>query len=610
MKVLHDNAIKCAFALFAAAGLTACSSSDDVADDTPVNPSYDGNSVKTQFAINVPAVGQSTRMTGENTQQSGTNFLGMENIKIIPLTTTKAEDATTFPSSVIPLANINTSDYTQDTKEHKIYSDVSIPVGTQGFLFYGVSPMSTGNEAEKGYLNGFDNIESCTKTSEVEFSLQSIATSNFVTTQNALAQYLTTLIVPNWKDITEAENATMYEAYKNFTTASSGSPRAGSGPAILKMVQDLVTVVAPLKDNTTTIVAASKTVGEVATSIINAVKATYFDIDASNKVTWKSGTEKAIKEFPTEYDLPEGAAILTCDGSVFTYVNDPSFGTSLVVSNLTYPAAIAYRANSAIRTSTSDVKANDWPSTANNWENSSNWNSTTWPSANTSVTATTRAIAMKNNANYGVAQLVTSVKCNNSVLKDNSSEPISVMVGSGFPITGVLVGGQPGKIDWQYLPKSGETNKMTIWDSQMASGTMRAINGTYSEPNYTLVLDNYESTAKPVNIAVELENTSGTDFRGQDGVVYAGQKFYLVAQLDPSTADDLNWSNVTDDLNFPQKNQKRVFVQDFKTVARLNIKSLKYAYVTIPDLRSIDLQLGISVDLTWQNGLTFDVPIE
>lgn len=610
MKVLHDNAIKCALALFAAAGLTACSSSDDVADDTPVNPSYDGNSVKTQFAINVPAVGQSTRMTGENTQQSGTNFLGMENIKIIPLTTTKAEDATTFPSSVIPLANINTSDYTQDTKEHKIYSDVSIPVGTQGFLFYGVSPMSTGNEAEKGYLNGFDNIESCTKTSEVEFSLQSIATSNFVTTQNALAQYLTTLIVPNWKDITEAENATMYEAYKNFTTASSGSPRAGSGPAILKMVQDLVTVVAPLKDNTTTIVAASKTVGDVATSIINAVKATYFVIDAFNKVTWKSGTEKAIKEFPTEYDLPEGAAILTCDGSVFTYVNDPSFGPSLVVSNLTYPAAIAYRANSAIRTSTSDVKANDWPSTANNWENSSNWNSTTWPSVNTSVTATTRAIAMKNNANYGVAQLVTSVKCNNSVLKDNSSEPISVMVGSGFPITGVLVGGQPGKIDWQYLPKSGETNKMTIWDSQMASGTMRAINGTYSEPNYTLVLDNYESTAKPVNIAVELENTSGTDFRGQDGVVYAGQKFYLVAQLDPSTADDLNWSNVTDDLNFPQKNQKRVFVQDFKTVARLKINSLKYAYVTIPDLRSIDLQLGISVDLTWQNGLTFDVPID
>ena len=42
MKTLHDNAFKCAIALFAAAGLAACSSSDDVADESPVNPSYDG----------------------------------------------------------------------------------------------------------------------------------------------------------------------------------------------------------------------------------------------------------------------------------------------------------------------------------------------------------------------------------------------------------------------------------------------------------------------------------------------------------------------------------------------------------------------------------------
>ena len=39
------------------------------------------------------------------------------------------------------------------------------------------------------------------------------------------------------------------------------------------------------------------------------------------------------------------------------------------------------------------------------------------------------------------------------------------------------------------------------------------------------------------------------------------------------------------------------------------INTLKNAYVTLPDLRASLLQLGLSVDLTWQSGMTFDVPL-
>ena len=53
----------------------------------------------------------------------------------------------------------------------------------------------------------------------------------------------------------------------------------------------------------------------------------------------------------------------------------------------------------------------------------------------------------------------------------------------------------------------------------------------------------------------------------------------------------------------------RVFVQDYTTTANFTIKDLKKAYVTIPDLRASQLQLGLSVDLTWQSGLTFDVDL-
>ncbi len=34
--------------------------------------------------------------------------------------------------------------------------------------------------------------------------------------------------------------------------------------------------------------------------------------------------------------------------------------------------------------------------------------------------------------------------------------------------------------------------------------------------------------------------------------------------------------------------------------------SLKSAYVTVPDLRSTQISLGLSVNLEWQTGLVFD----
>jgi hypothetical protein len=52
-----------------------------------------------------------------------------------------------------------------------------------------------------------------------------------------------------------------------------------------------------------------------------------------------------------------------------------------------------------------------------------------------------------------------------------------------------------------------------------------------------------------------------------------------------------------------------VFLQDYTTTANLTITSLKNAYMTIPDLRSTKLQLGLAVDLSWKSGLTFNVEL-
>ena len=86
MKNFKNLLLGGAIAASTAAGLASCSSSDDIAE-APVNPSYDGQTVKTQFAINIatPVTQNKTRMTDVNTQNSN-KFLGMNDIRLIPLT--------------------------------------------------------------------------------------------------------------------------------------------------------------------------------------------------------------------------------------------------------------------------------------------------------------------------------------------------------------------------------------------------------------------------------------------------------------------------------------------------------------------------------------------
>ena len=151
MKRVNQLFFGSALALLAGASLTACSSSDDVTD-APVNPSYDGKSVKTQFAINIATPsGNKTRMSADNTQNGG-NFLGMENIFLVPfveepkasLNTTVTRTDYVFPSSVIKLAKLSsgTIDNTTDDKNYHIYNDVNVPIGTKNFLFYDTSTIS------------------------------------------------------------------------------------------------------------------------------------------------------------------------------------------------------------------------------------------------------------------------------------------------------------------------------------------------------------------------------------------------------------------------------------------------------------------------------------
>lgn len=641
MNRINNYVLNGAIALLSTAGFVACSSSDDVTD-APVNPTYDGKSVKTQFAINVAdnTPKNSTRMSGVNTQQTG--YLSMANIYLLPIKTQGSQsiDASTDVLSLIPL---NAPDKVSTTRSSHIYSDVNVPVGANNFLFYSTrrglgtvmnDKFKTGSI--KGKLIGATTVPAVDNTSDINFELEEIldATNNssLTTVEGYFEAYLKSIKdVTNWSTQSNNDLQTLYAQFTNFDSEI----RAGSAFAVLKLVSELYDKVKPISDNGTD---PQKTIAQ---NIVNAIIATTGNVTvevnsnktAENPYSLKYSTSNTnITNFPAAQGLPEGAAQLTITSGEFKYKNQPSIGGGTMtdptfnIYNLTYPAPITYFDNTPLKATDKEIQTADWQTTASNWDS---WND--WANWGNEILSTSRSVALKNNINYGVACLETTFKCSTAgTLEDNKSAIITGQANQtitvptkGFPVTGILIGGQPEKVNWQYISTSDQAAdyEYVAYDRDLTE--IYAVKTGSPASNYTLVLDNFTgaSTGQPkVNVAVELVNTA-EDFYGKDGLIAKGQKFYLIATLDPSQGTAVKWpsydgSNTTFDLKdsykdrYPvQYGKDRVFVQDFTTKADFTINTLKNAYVTLPDLRASLLQLGLSVDLTWQTGMTFDVPL-
>ena len=178
-----------------------------------------------------------------------------------------------------------------------------------------------------------------------------------------------------------------------------------------------------------------------------------------------------------------------------------------------------------------------------------------------------------------------------------SDDELVILASAGFPVTAVLVGGQKA-VDFEFKPvTTADAAEYTIYDNTLTG--VNALNGNPSATNYTLVLETAESAK--VNVAIELTNNTGKDFFGIEGKrIPAGCKFYLVGELDP--AKGIAPTNGTK-LN-------QVFKQDYYTTVNFTIADLKKAYNVIPDLRAPKLELGLSVDLTWQEANTYNVTLQ
>lgn len=610
MRIFNKYAYMGAIALVGAVGFTACSSDDDLT--APQNPTFDGESVKTQFAINIPyAGGKGTRMSDEIVQgQTDPVFRGMTNIRLVPfdLTTTPTdaskpvEAGTTLTYNGITLGDIaaatdndvNTG-LTQTGNAH-VYKDVDIRVGVNAFLLYGEAKETSEDNKVNGALNPsyeVSNLEEGDQVDEITFSLQPIVAQVDPAPGNALVAMLNDIASAKGKTGSKtdwyktASGTDLNNYFKSFITL-----KAGSANSIRLALQDLYTAMSsPAVDD----------IDGLKAEIIKKITQ-YFDASGSDgnyTLTYNSTSSvKDYKKYPSDKNLPDGAVQVNWkDGTPdaigsFSYVtnvnypgvSDPNFNVASL-TDYTYPASLYYWTNSSIKTATSEQSDNYG---TNSW---SNILSTLYTDKR-EVMPATQSIALEQKINYGVSRLDINAAFASTPIQDNANEYVTLPT-EGFQLVGVLVGGQK-QVGWNFATNTSAAEQ-TIYDAAVSNDTY--VNRTSALKNRTLVLETAGKAvagtgSEKVNFALEFVNNGNEAFTGIDGIVPVGGKFYLVGQLETDATHD------------------KVFEQDHYTTATVTISSLKNAYNCIPDLRSPKLELGVSVDLEWIQGLVDNVEIK
>ena len=561
---------------------TACSSDESA----PVNPTFDGESVKTQFTISIPGA-LKTRMTAGDAQDDEV-FSGMTGIKLYPYPQSVSAGTEAVNTAPIELADIaagvgsgNGLPYQGTATEFNstVYKDVSVPIGTTNFLFYGKKTSTTSGELAATFATSGQTANN-TSFAQVKYTDKLISNVNGDTEGQKVLEALNAVATEIETQRAAAATATEpIEATITDFQALFESNHAGCAKSVSALFEDMS---ATLGTSSNTRMAAIKTVVDAQKTAVDALT------------------------FPRNLYLPDGSVGVECTSHVFAFsaYNNSGMGTP-ELNTYVKPAELYYYVNTPIHVSYTTHEAE--------YDSQAAWTDVIALYNNgTKVASTTRGVVLDKKIQYAVAQFVTNVKVvlpTSGKLKanDGTTDATKVEVTNNeFNVTGILIGAQ-GDVDWKFQPTAAGTN--IVYD-RVWTGTSPATTAAATVNNYTLVLETpgipdqandpvASSNDEEIRVAVELEN-NGDDFFGiNDELIPSGSRFYLIANLKVSSA----WHS---------GDPKRIFEQDYKTTVNFTIgeNSLCNAYNTIPDLRTPKLELGLAVDLRWNPGLTFDYEFE
>lgn len=549
MKKNKNLTLSAAALMLATAGLTTACSSEDVFDG---GNSLPADAVKTQFAINIPAGNRVSGRLGQDVVQGQPTpvFRGMQSVVLVP---TKGDVANSGTLSTVQQLGDILSNELLTNSNAKVYYNVELEPGVDHILFYGEGKRATATTTDKD--NGVLTAPAAwTTTNDIKFQLKPIAKS-----------FGTNPVVAELNKLVESAAWSVVDEFGIFYNALQGlnAGSAASVKAALTMLRTGVNNVnvGPLpteQEAKTTLLAA---IDQALTSLQDVTYPVNLGLpDGSVRIAWNSGT------------------------SQFDEVNADATVGNVILPNAddyVYPAALYYYVNSTLKTSDTPQADNYGTS---NWDAIKNLYTT-----GTSVTETTQSVLMESPVQYAVARLDVKPCFGNNVT-DNHKESVNVNAGEGMQLMGVLIGGQKN-VNYDFTVDTDDDQVKTIYDCAFTPTKL-----TTTTPSsvlfQTLALQNTQG--ETVNFALEMVNKTGSAFQGIDGLVPDGGTFYLVGTLTPNAAQADNY----------------VFKQDYTTTANVTINSLAHAYNCIPDLENPSLELGLSVNLEWQEGLKQDVTIE
>ena len=495
---------------------------------------------------------------------------------------------------VLELINVA---FVPKTNARFFYANCDLSVGVDKFRIY-TRAVPSGVKAHNGSLAATFPTTGITPTTDlstaISFSPVSIVEST-TTPEGAgsLATFLSDIAnasvtvsgtTHEWKN---SNNTTLKKLFQNFTNKGDVIP--GSAVNVRELASRLKLAIN----------GQSFSNGTVEKAICDKIVELCDDDVTIDDVTIKDS------QYPRDIDLPDGAAVLKWNG---TDAFIPQTQTSTVaqinsINRYAYPPELYYYVESSLLASDTQVNFASVCPEKNTWDEVLNTkDSQNLPFfTNTSVSETTRSVAITEPVQYAVAQLKVTVRTTSETVPDGRDPVQNITIGTeNFPLTGIIVSGQRQVNDAFNQTGNGDTDVKFVYDSQLKTNgsdyyylAYSATEATEDTPGpNTLVLQSFgdeNNVGEDVTIILEFENRSGALFYGvNQQIIYPDTRFYLVGTISHPTYDSTKGDYT-----------RRVFTKDYITRVNVSVNSLAGAYNVLPNILSSNLEIGVETTPQW-----------
>ena len=557
-----------------------------------------------------------TRMSSDVVQQTGMDR-GIDDARMLCYKGYPTASSTKI-GEMIEFKNHEDDIISSDTTSSEVseFRQVGVPVGTTHFGFYGTaSGYSSTHEDRMKY--GVIEVEGLSRTSyhgnsgirfkpvqicksEADFG-GSTAGAKLLALLNELMAVTSNEAAPNdrWETANDIYLSDSYKSIIELKTLSSHH--------VALMLAAVNKVVSHTPE------------GSPGRQLADAIKTKIASVCATapTETSMTADLKEEYLGFPADIHLPVGAARITWDATQKKFIvpDVQAYGKQFDILSLNdycYPMNLQYQVLSDIVASDSIVSM---PTSSEETALSEKWKNlidSLYKGASTVVQQSTQSVAMKQQVNYAVGKLALKTRIATS---DNMYDAKGklVDVSNGFTLKGYII----GEVDYNFQPVAG-SKEYAIYDTDLNGGAQQVKRHYFTEENFILGLGT--SSDKDIQIALELVN-NGNDFQGADGVIMHGATFYLVANLAPKEGQ-----------NYISGSIDQVFCRDKATTVALTIeggspdtdgdgkpdpglddygrvkplKGLATATYGMPRLDVPKPTLGLSVNLSWGDGLWFD----